>query len=316
MARVRGIVGGSLQGSIGNVTFKKSPQGETIASQKAEVVKNPKSYEQMQQRMYMNTVVKAYSALKEICNHSFEGIQLGQKSMSYFIKKNLLGMKSGFDGVSQSRNVGFSRMGLEGAIAPRPFLISEGSIKVTLRFKFTRGEDDPFFKVFNDIYEPNITWKDFSKLTNIKAGDQITIVALRPKSGADWDLSENLEKQQSMNLVYARYLFKTDIPEGTSVFDENSFSEEVLEYSETNGIYLACPLAGSYTFINVELGDDLFIAAAAVIVSRKNGSDWLRSTANLVWAFESANELDKYLEKNVFPSYKAVPRKYLNNATN
>ena len=43
---------------------------------------NPKTEKQIIQRIIMHTVMQAYSKMKDICDHSFEGLKKGQPTMS------------------------------------------------------------------------------------------------------------------------------------------------------------------------------------------------------------------------------------------
>lgn len=70
--------------------------GATIYQQNGETVirevvspSNPKTERQILQRIIMHTVMQAYSKMKEICDHSFEGVKKGQDCMSYFMKQNV-----------------------------------------------------------------------------------------------------------------------------------------------------------------------------------------------------------------------------------
>ena len=56
---------------------------------RAEVVKNPQTEKQMVQRIILNTIAQAYSRMSPITDHSFEGIQTGQASMSFFMHRNM-----------------------------------------------------------------------------------------------------------------------------------------------------------------------------------------------------------------------------------
>lgn len=50
--------------------------------------KNPRTNAQMRQRMVMATASAAYSGMREICDHSFQGTSYGQPTMSKFISEN------------------------------------------------------------------------------------------------------------------------------------------------------------------------------------------------------------------------------------
>lgn len=298
MAVVNGIMGGSLTGSVGKVTFRKGVKGDTIASQKAEKVRNPQTYEQMYQRMSMNTAMKAYSVMKSICDHSFEGVQYGEKSMSYFIKKNLAGMNYGFSNVANSKNFGFTAKGELGGVAPRPFLVSDGSLQ-------------SFHP--RDVQKVDLTWGDWKKATRMKEGDQLTIIALI----SAYDLSSedfDSERQVQFDFVYARYLFKDKIEDTTKVFNAEYISNDVLQDVEDPGdtALVLRVIQGEAPKIDY-LSSSLHVNGYACIVSRKSGSIWKRSTANMVW--NGIPPLPEcYTETKAIATYNPKSPKFLNKA--
>ena len=84
-------VGFWLKGSTGKLagtTLYKGANGETI---QREIVSpsNPKTLAQNIQRVVMSTVGAAYSVMKAICDHSFEGTKKGQETMSLFMSERL-----------------------------------------------------------------------------------------------------------------------------------------------------------------------------------------------------------------------------------
>lgn len=306
MAVVNGIMGGGLSGSVGKVTFRKGIKGETIASQKAEKVHNPQTEDQAYQRMCMNTAMKAYSAMKEICNHSFEGVNYGQKSMSTFIQENLYGIKYGFAGVSQALNLGFTAKGIMGNVAPRPFLVSKGSL--------------PSPTSILNFKENGITWADWKKLTGMKEGDQLTIIGFI--SGVDLNVYDE-DAQVPFKFVYRRYKFKDTIDDKASVIKGEEHAEieaEVLQSIEDPGDINLAIIRGSqigpFKFDVKVTYKGAILNAYAFITSRYVNSVWKRSSANLRWDVETAGlgSLFQYAEQEVIKTYGATPRKFLNNA--
>ena len=306
MAVVNGIMGGDLSGSVGKVTFRKGVKGETIASQKAEKVHNPQTEDQAYQRMCMNTAMKAYSAMKEICNHSFESAQYGQKSMSLFIQENLYGIKYGFAGISQVLNFGFTAKGIMGNVAPRPFLVSKGSL--------------PSPSGILSFVGMSINWKDWKNLTGMKEGDQLTIVGFI--SGVDLNEYDE-DAQVPFKFVYRRFKFKDTIDDKTTVIEANLKAEinaEVLQNIEDPGDEnLAIIRAKQSVPTNFDVKvtyKGAFLNAYAFITSRNVNGIWKRSTANLRWDVQTAGigSLFQYAEQEVIKTYGATPRRFLNNA--
>lgn len=75
------------RGKVGDVVFSRA-DGEQISRVRNRHPKNPKSNGQQYQRAIMATVMRAYSAGKEIFDHSFQGYAKGAECQRYFMKLN------------------------------------------------------------------------------------------------------------------------------------------------------------------------------------------------------------------------------------
>ena len=87
MGKIEGIFATNISGKVGNVVFRKNGK-QNIVSQRPASVKNPRTDMQQRQRAYIKTVSSAYSVLRPICDHSFEGVAYGADSMNFFKKEN------------------------------------------------------------------------------------------------------------------------------------------------------------------------------------------------------------------------------------
>lgn len=84
---------GLRRGSTKTLTFQVN-NGKQITKDRVYDVKNPRTQAQMIQRMVMATASAAYAQMKEIVDHSFEGITYGQMNMSEFIRQNAKAIKA------------------------------------------------------------------------------------------------------------------------------------------------------------------------------------------------------------------------------
>lgn len=84
---------GLRRGSTKTLTFQVN-NGKQITKDRVYEVKNPRTQAQMIQRMVMATASAAYAQMKEIVDHSFEGITYGQMNMSEFIRQNAKAIKA------------------------------------------------------------------------------------------------------------------------------------------------------------------------------------------------------------------------------
>lgn len=99
MATINGIFSTRLRGKVGDVVYRVNGLTNTV-SQKPSSVSNPKSLSQQLQRMYMATAAVAYSQMKAICDHSFEGMSGKQGNQAEFLRRNvrfLAGQNSSFN---------------------------------------------------------------------------------------------------------------------------------------------------------------------------------------------------------------------------
>ena len=78
---------GMARGSVGDVTFSRL-NGKQIARVRNRNPRNPKTIPQLYGRAIMATVMRAYSAGREIFDHSFEGVSVGAASQNRFLSLN------------------------------------------------------------------------------------------------------------------------------------------------------------------------------------------------------------------------------------
>lgn len=86
---------GLRRGSTKTLTFSVL-KGKQITKDRVEGGRNPRTPEQMVQRMCMATASAAYAQMKQIVDHSFEGITYGQTTMSEFIRVNAEALRKNF----------------------------------------------------------------------------------------------------------------------------------------------------------------------------------------------------------------------------
>lgn len=78
---------GMARGSVGDVTFSRL-NGKQIARVRNRNPRNPRTNPQLYGRAIMATVMRAYSAGREIFDHSFEGVAVGAASQNRFLSLN------------------------------------------------------------------------------------------------------------------------------------------------------------------------------------------------------------------------------------
>ena len=100
-------------------------EGKQITKDRVEGGKNPRTLAQMSQRCLLSTCGAAYSAMKCICNHSFEDKTSGMQCMREFMSANLKEIKL-------SKELGYDFFGFnnykQSGLVPGSYIISDGSL--------------------------------------------------------------------------------------------------------------------------------------------------------------------------------------------
>lgn len=115
---------GLRRGSTKNFTFSVD-NGKQVTKERADFVKNPRTPQQMENRLLMATTTAAYSGLKEIVDHSFEGVQYGRDSMAEFIRRNYAMLRQ--DAQSDTPAGAYNPY-RDRHVYPNKFIISKGSL--------------------------------------------------------------------------------------------------------------------------------------------------------------------------------------------
>lgn len=262
-----------LQGSTGKLAgsaLQKGANGKTIIR---EIVKpkNPKTSKQSAQRVFMNTVIQAYAALKTITSHSFQGVQSGSPSMSRFMKLNLnyLRQRAAEVGNDLGNLVNFSPIGDKG-IRPARFIVSEGTLP-TVPVSIT---PDAFTA---HVSLPENTYQSLIDTYDLRRGDQITLITI-----------EKHVVDQRNYAHFARVILDPRDSEGNALPLSTQFITMQgginMPNARNEGNFKS--LAFDTDHFDFRMSDG-FVCCAGVIVSREVGSEWQRSFCQLVLSEEA-----------------------------
>lgn len=294
---------GMGRGSIGDVTLYRA-NGQQCSRARNRVVKNPKTAGQQIQRMIAATVGYAYSGLASIVNHSFEGVPYGGPSMNMFRKLNMDMLRATATTIvnnpEQKNPACFAMKGVR-TVYPNAYVISTGSIesKAYLIGLPSAAEKQAGFTISANVSK--LTIPVLLSATGAQIGDQLTFVAINN------DLSVPLATygEKGRNTVYGgdvairRIKFKTSYTneelaaEITSENFANLFDMEVT--SPWSKLQISKLTSDSIQVLFADLNSDVKFGAFGLIVSRKQGDKWLRSTSSMflsdVWLDEESTEM-------------------------
>lgn len=243
---------GRVKGSIGNTTYRRI-YGEANASaayDKVLEVANPRTGNQIYQRMKLAPAQRFYESFKSVLDHSRQGIQAGEKTRRAFMSEV---MKDGF------KKHPYVTKGFDGLVAA-PYPVSKGILPAIDVASMPSAPDD--YAVFNIT----VTGSDFSTIGKVSqdiitngygkfiAGDELTLLFVSSD-----DISGNTAQS---HVVW----FVLDPDNDTPVnFDCGKNND--------NLFYCAPILPDPENFMYV---------AAAAIHSRKVGTMWQYSPAEMV----------------------------------
>lgn len=274
---------GMSRGSVGDVTFYRS-RGNQIARARNRKPMNPKTEAQTIQRMILATASRAYSRMKGIVDHSFQGIQYGGVSQSHFLKRAMEDIRNwvaqtititgGYPEALRNpllyRGLSFP---LDAHQAGVGLLISEGTIpSVPAVLNTPEAGADAVVDYFGGLITAEGSVPSVLAVMNAfgaQKGDQITSVGLL----ADGSFSAS------------RYVIKSDASDDDleSDWDDGAPAFDDLKTIIGN-VYINFKVGASANqrkaFVSATSGE---LIAAAIIISRKVGDVWQRSTQRLVW---------------------------------
>lgn len=223
----------TVVGKLGNtVGFKRSgakKAGAKFARIRAEQIKNPKTNAQLYQRAVAATVTKAYAAMKEICDHSFEGKAVGAESMQYFNSKNMNLLRKAILADVNGTVEPAAQVGV--VVAPKsafptvgPYLVSEGSL--TQNF-FSYADSGDTGVLLPSVGGAEQTVAQYLAAAGIVANDIFTVVALGvlDPQGAFASQYGTLASQPSCAFAFVRFKVKTAALSSTAHASEASITD-------------------------------------------------------------------------------------------
>lgn len=275
MAQSKGFFG-LRKGSTKSLTFS-TLDGKQITKDRVYDVKNPRTENQMRQRMLMTTVGAAYKMLKSIADHSFEGYSSGMQCMRQFNSRNLNRFKQA---AAAKGSVAFNEY-KDGDINPLPFILASGSLPGFIysfdgesNLQIVGQKENADFTTAEGIYAA----------LGVQRNDLITFCTVIGEGSTSNGVYTY--KAERFNIVRL-YCDKS----GAVSKPADAFT------ISTNNDQASISMSTAANAITIKTGAADF---GAVIQSRKNDSGWLRSDAVMIVAedvisgVKTANQLATY----------------------
>lgn len=301
------------QGKLAGATIYKDDQGNTVMRQVVSPT-NPKTLAQLIQRIVMHTVMQAYSKMKEIADHSFEGQRAGRDCMGIFMRENVQFARQQIaemqaQGVDFYEMYNFTPLGKKG-FTPNQYLIAMGSLP---RIDVSVLEDDESLRMFYVEPIKTNTYQGVIDAYGLKRGDQLTFCMINSADIGQFGQNEFHFARVILDPTNADF---TSAPLSTPFIVDGSIN---LPSVRNEGNFVFGVDAEKGLWFRPALNPSNARVAAAVIVSRKIGDDWARSTSylsyigNLGHCYSLGDCLDAAASGVASEIYTSNQR-YLNNA--
>lgn len=283
------------RGKVGDVVFYRA-NGEQITRARNKSPKNPQTALQLLQRVVMRTTSSAYSFLSKLCDHSFQGFQPGTENQSRFSQLNVAALRETLadeinsadpNVIMSSVKENFMAKGDFGFVF-NPYIISEGSLPV-----MGASFDDLYTLLAptGRAFDAAPTYQQVVDFLGVEKGDQITFV---------WLLGEQSEQKPrapfATGIRIARVILE---PRGGGEMSTNFLASNgtINQPNEANEGYIkieshvpggaeGTPAAMSFSLIEnynyqVTTQGLYRCVGCAVILSRRVGNQWYRSTERI-----------------------------------
>ena len=211
----------------------------------------------MRQRMVMTTIGAAYSYLKVIADHSFEGKTVGQQCMAEFMRLNL----NKFRDPSKNGSASYAFNSYKDKlINPMRYILSRGSLPEMPFVVNTQNQIELQYNV-----STLATAQDVYDAMGIQAGDLVTFVWMVGQASLTRNVFSYTPARLNIVRLYANKTGSVANPHDAFTFDANHSD---LDISVTFG-------GGVLKLASTEAN------LGAVILSRQVGGTWLRSNSTM-----------------------------------
>lgn len=324
---------GLRRGSTKSLTFQVF-RGQQVTKDRVAHVSNPQSNQQMAQRLIIPMVASARATLKTLVDHSFEGTPYGEQSLKEFSSSNL--RKDALSKILAYVPKGGMDCGLAN------YIISRGSLNPITSSVTDFSNDDNTAKepiktsiVGVSAGQATTAPSDNTQLLAwyiplliqanagiLQAGDQLTFLLCYLGQQYDYPINKDGDEQGAYfhRFLISRFVLDADsaISKGWKITATRDASTEALNgISLSDGYVTIAQTFGDNPVLTYDVDEAFAVAkdkvvGATVILSRKNGNDWYRSSQRLtLWG----NHVEPDFEDALFSYTKSskTSSKYLNS---
>ena len=285
---------GMARGKVGDVVFSRA-NGQQVSRVRNRQPNNPRTNAQLYQRAIMATIMQAYSAGKEIFDHSFQGYKVGANNQNRFMTINTKKLRAA---VASDVANGLTGGGCTARVigpgvkypVPWTYQISEGSLPQDIM------DSCGGLKHIGEVQ--NETVAQYVRRMGIQQNDIFTVVAFNCATNSSaFDVvftagqgGDEYAEQTKCIFLFARLRVKASAYNDATVISSITTMDHIFEYDLSSNYTpsLNVHQMGAGILYPDEMPQSETLYTAGVIRSRDNED--LRSTCVMEWPFDEASE--------------------------
>lgn len=260
MAKVKSSIATSLQGRIGNVSFRRAAGQRIIAAELPSLVTNPRTVAQMSQRVRLAALVNFYRASKSWMPKTWQMKEAKQSVYNAFVRANLA-----------SNPVALTKQeAAEGATVCYPWRVTDGTLNPV---SIAEGSDSVFItNIF--IGADAAVLGSAATVSDLSVALLANNLSLRPGDQISFVLYRQMTSASGMPYVTCTpYEIKVDTSDGRLV--GSRLPLDIIQAAGTEGT------------LSIGVNMSGVVGAFAVVVSRKDGGTIEVSKSDLVCSSDS-----------------------------
>lgn len=300
---------GHARGKVGDIVFSRV-NGQQVTRARAAVVRNPQTEKQMIQRIILNTVIQAYSRMSEICDHSFEGVAVGQDCMSKFMRENMSVLRKYVADYAAENGLfdgcyAFSPKGLN-MFTPNPWKIATGQLPEVVLASVS-PTDGAEITITSAAVIP--TYGEIITSLGLQRGDQLTFIG------------QELYTDGRAAFKFARVILDPRESDGTQADITTPFlSDGVVNKPSPRNEGSSISFTTEANKLIFDLGENSQYGAAVIVSRQKSDESWLRSNSaiqladSIPYALVGAMDMQEAIDYALSGGIELESDRYLNNA--
>ena len=285
---------GMARGKVGDVVFYRM-NGWQMSRVRNRKPKNPRTPEQMYQRAIIATVMKSYSAGKEIFDHSFQDYRFGEDNMRRYNSLNAIYLRNLIKQEIENRtdetesNVRVVGYKSPSCVANPGFIVSEGSLVndfLTVNTGVKTDQDYPFKITMPEVKEGE-TLNTYFKRLGIYNDDIFTIVAFLTTDevvSSIEGISSPYSKQNNTKFAWLRIKMTGNLNQEVPA-ESVKFNDLITTESNNNGLTWnpsGVPIGSNFGLGSILSTPEQKRLGTIAIIRSKNNTN-LRSTEQMKW---------------------------------